>query len=238
MDKIMFDENYGLESASIEGWKQRTRRIPKLSAEDKDYLDTAFIFDWSMRKQKILKRYAKYKVGDVVAIAQSYGSIIRSMKSDDCVSPRYSAFLSQNPHLQEEKGWENKMFVRADLMPYRIRITDVWLEHLRDITDSECLKEGIKMDLDTASMCSMYFFKGCKSAEIYTNPRSAYAALINKMCGKNTWEENPYVIVYAYKRDDLPCYFGSTCIHVHKGECLKVHGSPCDRMPETWKEKG
>lgn len=203
MDKIMFNENYGLESASIEGWKQRTSRIPKLTDEDKEYLDTATFFDWNIRKDNILKHYAKYKVGDVVAIAQSYSFITRNMKSDDYVSPRYSAFLSKGPHLQADGGWDNKMYVRADLMPYRIRITDVRLEHLQDITDGDCLKEGIKMDLDTAGMCAMYYFIGCKPSEIYTNPRSAFAALINKTCGKNTWKDNPYVIVYWYKREDM-----------------------------------
>lgn len=199
----MFNENYGLESASIEGWKQRTSRIPKLTDEDKEYLDTATLFDWNIRKDNILKHYAKYKVGDVVAIAQSYSFITRNMKSDDYVSPRYSAFLSKGPHLQADGGWDNKMYVRADLMPYRIRITDVRLEHLQDITDGDCLKEGIKMDLDTAGMCAMYYFIGCKPSEIYTNPRSAFAALINKTCGKNTWKDNPYVIVYWYKREDM-----------------------------------
>lgn len=199
----MFNENYGLESASIEGWKQRTSRIPKLTDEDKEYLDTATFFDWNIRKDNILKHYAKYKVGDVVAIAQSYSFITRNMKSDDYVSPRYSAFLSKGPHLQADGGWDNKMYVRADLMPYRIRITDVRLEHLQDITDGDCLKEGIKMDLDTAGMCAMYYFIGCKPSEIYTNPRSAFAALINKICGKNTWKNNPYVIVYWYKREDM-----------------------------------
>ena len=199
----MFNENYGLESASIEGWKQRTSRIPKLTGEDKEYLDTATLFDWNIRKDNILKHYAKYKVGDVVAIAQSYSFITRNMKSDDYVSPRYSAFLSKGPHLQADGGWDNKMYVRADLMPYRIRITEVRLEHLQDITDTDCLKEGIKMDLDTAGMCAMYYFIGCKPSEIYTNPRSAFAALINKICGKNTWKNNPYVIVYWYKREDM-----------------------------------
>ena len=199
----MFNENYGLESASIEGWKQRTSRIPKLTGEDKEYLDTATLFDWNIRKDNILKHYAKYKVGDVVAIAQSYSFITRNMKSDDYVSPRYSAFLSKGPHLQADGGWDNKMYVRADLMPYRIRITEVRLEHLQNITDTDCLKEGIKMDLDTAGMCAMYYFIGCKPSEIYTNPRSAFAALINKICGKNTWKNNPYVIVYWYKREDM-----------------------------------
>ena len=154
MDKIMFNENYGLESASIEGWKQRTCRIPKLTDEDKEYLDTATLFDWNIRKDNILKHYAKYKVGDVVAIAQSYSFITRNMKSDDYVSPRYSAFLSKGPHLQADGGWDNKMYVRADMMPSRLRITEVRLGHLQNTTDTDCLKQGIKIHIDQAGIWS------------------------------------------------------------------------------------
>ena len=33
----------------------------------------------------------------------------------------------------------------------------------------------------------------------YTTPREAYAALIDKLSGKGTWESNPYVFVYDFE---------------------------------------
>ena len=36
------------------------------------------------------------------------------------------------------------MFSKAELMPHQIRITDVRCERLQDISDSECLREGVQ----------------------------------------------------------------------------------------------
>ena len=57
----------------------------------------------------------KYKIGEVVAIAQRYSEI------------------GIDPFPFCEAGWNNKMFVRSDLMPHHIRITDVRVEllHIR-----------------------------------------------------------------------------------------------------------
>lgn len=39
-------------------------------------------------------------------------------------------------------GWDNKMFVRAEHMPHRIRITDIRVERLQDISDEDCLRKA------------------------------------------------------------------------------------------------
>ena len=33
----------------------------------------------------------------------------------------------------------------------------------------------------------------------YETPREAYAALIDKVSGKGTWQNNPYVFVYDFE---------------------------------------
>lgn len=36
------------------------------------------------------------------------------------------------------------MFVRADLMPHHIKITDVKVERLQDISDDDIMREGVR----------------------------------------------------------------------------------------------
>ena len=98
-------------------------------------------------------------------------------------------------------GWNNKMFVEASKMLHHIRIIDVRIERLQDISDEYCLKEGIKKNL----RCGKYGFDsniGYISQYPFHNPCEAFASLIDKVSGKGTWESNPYVFVYDFELVD------------------------------------
>lgn len=189
----MFNDKYGLTEAVLNGKKTQTRRVIKLTDMDKEYLDTAF--DWDLREAIIIDEYAKYKVGDVVAVAQSY--------KDAGVGREHYLQKWENGNddyliVSKSAGLNNKMFVKAELMPHHIRITNIRVERLQNISDEDCLKEGIEL------IGSMYHFKDCNKNEMehYTTPFGAYAALINKVSGKCTWESNPYVFVYEFELVD------------------------------------
>lgn len=96
------------------------------------------------------------------------------------------------------KGWTNKMFVKAELMHHHIRITNVRAEMLQDISDEDCLREGILPITDMHDITNYYFGE---SDEYYT-PREAFAALIDKVGGRGTWESNPFVFVYSFELVD------------------------------------
>lgn len=201
--KIMFDDKYSLTQAVLEGRKTMTRRICKYDRPNETY-DIVFpvfepndydndgnivsplnyAFGWKNDKGDFTGwNIPKYKVGEVVAIAQSYES------------------LGMNPEIAP--GWKNKMFVRADLMPHHIRITNIKIERLQDISDKDCLKEGIYKgqcgSADTHFM-DAYYYKG--DIQPYCTPREAFAALIDKVSGKGTWESKPYVFVYEFELID------------------------------------
>ena len=98
----------------------------------------------------------------------------------------------------ELKGWDNKMFVRADIMPHQIRITDIKVERLQDISDEDCMCEGVTWDYDDYPIMSrkVYFIN---DYEAFLSPHLAFAALINRICGKSTWELNPFVFAYTFE---------------------------------------
>lgn len=88
-------------------------------------------------------------------------------------------------------------------MPNQIRITDVRVERLQDISDEDCIKEGIEK-FDAFGDPASYRFYDRKKCIIYpkkwcVSPREAYAALIDKVSGKGTWDSNPYVFVYDFE---------------------------------------
>lgn len=167
----------------LDGRKTQTRRVVPQSVIDK----------YAMMEDPTIIDDTRYEVGEVVAVAQNYS---------DCGGlnggvPRWEAIAEAVG--ADSKGWDNKMFVRAGLMPHHIRITDVRVERLQDISDEDCLKEGIET----------FYYGNCKfppdgytfdkGKTHYNTSREAFAHLIDKVSGKGTWERNPYVFVYDFE---------------------------------------
>ena len=220
MKKIMFNDKFGLTQAVLEGRKTQTRRIMKVQPPYKN-LDIAFpVFveeDWHTNplygsfcwvnkdNPKEHTNWIKpaFKDGEVVAVAQSYCSISEELENCDNVTcaahyeknvQKASEYISWMEH----PGFNNKMFVAADMMIHQIRITDVRVERLLDISDEVCLKEGVvKWD---AGQKDIPFFSYPNSAKCdYDTPQEAFANLINKVSKKDVWSENTYVFVYDFE---------------------------------------
>lgn len=139
----------------------------------------------------------KYKVGGVFAIAQCYESL--GMNPEIALNDRDGiGFYTKTKFAP---GWKNKMFVRADLMPHHIRITNIKIERLQGISDEDCFKEGIfKWDAGQKDI-PFYSFHYADIPD-YNDPRDAFAELIDKVSGKGTWASDPYVFVYEFELID------------------------------------
>lgn len=127
-------------------------------------------------------KYTRYKLGEVVAVSQCYNDVVQEFTD--------LAFVP---------GSTNKMFVRADLMPHQIRITGIRCERLQDISDEDCVKEGVRVG--SQALEYPYYFIDTKQFLIcdYKSPRRAFAALIDKVSGRGTWDRNPWVVAYEFE---------------------------------------
>lgn len=206
MKKIMFNDKFCLTKAVLARTKTMTRRllkVPKTCNGKEVYSFNVLTnnagtqcVDLVDENGGILGSWKPhYEVGEIVAIAQCYKEVY----------PNADFEMVGDGFMTESAGWTNKMFVRADLMPHHIKITDVKVERLQDISDDEILREGIIKE-GYAGGC-MYFYnrtyirKGCRYVEpIYnTTPMRAFASLIYKVCGGETWESNPWVVAYSFE---------------------------------------
>lgn len=210
MKKIMFNDIYGLTQAVLEGRKTMTRRItiqppyenyeialptPDIAFDESHPLSEAFCWVNKDNKEEHTEwARPQWKTGEVVAIAQPYKDI--GFENDPFGYPNNA-------------GKTNKMFVRADLMPHRIQITRVQLQQLQDISDDDCLKEGVVEDvLRIGDTClkkyhpSPAHVKAMKDAGwgvVRDTPKIAFAELIDKVSGGSTWNKNPWVFAYTFK---------------------------------------
>ena len=205
MKKIMFNDKLSLTQAVLEGRKTQTRRIYKTPENAYGGLEIEGnnIISFDANGNEIVTT-SKYKVGEVVAVAQSYSSIVNEL--EDCNNATCAGHYEKNIEKvseyiswMEHPGFNNKMFVCADLMPHRICITNVRVERLQDISDEDCLKEGLEWD----GVASQYYVNYQKETGhkmfLGKTLREAFANLIDKVSGKVTWNSNPYVSVYDFE---------------------------------------
>ena len=187
MKKILFNDKFCLTLAVLNGAKTMTRRVLR---------DNVPLGNWEETQ-----KHLPYKVGEVVAIAQSYKEIY----------PNADFEMVGDGFMKESAGWTNKMFVKADLLPHHIKITDVKVERLQDISKEDCLKEGI-IFIESLSIIGedAYFFAVKRKVrqmydnilKFFSSPQRAYADLIDKISGKGTWESNPFVVAYSFELVD------------------------------------
>lgn len=197
MKRISFKDSGGLNltQAVLSGRKTMTRRVVGESMWDKwsnydDFCLSVSCDGISASRQyydceEFFRDNSPYKVGEVVAIQQAYKDI-----------PTIIVNRSYDYHvLSKSAGWDNKMFVKAELMPNHIRITGVRVEMLQDISDEDCLREGV------VRFTSGYNFVGNEDTA-YLTPSKAFAALIDKVSGRGTWDSNPIVWCYSFELVD------------------------------------
>lgn len=189
--KIMFNDKFCLTQAVLSGIKTMTRRVLKEGTPLGNWEETV--------------KHLPYKVGEVVAIAQPYKDII------ECMAEYSDIIINVDGSINKEykAGWTNKMFVRADLMPHHIKITDVKVERLHDISDEDIMREGIREER-FAGGDSMFFYnktfirdkKQCVEQIYNSTARRAFASLMFKILGGNTWYSNPFVVAYSFELVD------------------------------------
>ena len=192
MKKIIFNDRYGLTQAVISGRKTVTRRIvdPQGKYEELRWWQPCIEFEECMYGYtenggwEVIE--PRYNVGEIVAVAQRYDSFLHP--NNGVIEHDYQTTALAS------KGWDNKMFVKADLMPHQIQIRDLRIERLQDISEEDCMKEGVYRDYgDTEFPPQEFYDYDWNEDKGFDTPREAFASLIDKVSGRGTWDRNPFV---------------------------------------------
>lgn len=194
----------------VTGEKIQTRRIITPQPDSRGFRTTNIMFeDWHGREIR-----PKYNVGETVYLKEPYAETC-----DEYGTPIIAYKFGGKPRLKlpDSLGcemdtdwcidnypacgeWKNKLFMPQWAARHFIEITAVRAERLQDISEEDCLKEGIGyapiQKLSWSEKLTPMWSNGFNR---YSTPQKAYAALVDKINGKGTWERNPFVWVYDFK---------------------------------------
>ncbi len=154
MKKILFSDKYGLTDAVLNGTKTQTRKLISCPKTFKGQTVMGFVVahnvkgeyytyltDEDEREIEGSNLVPVWEVGEIVAVGQSY----RKLFEEDLERAKTSKKIKNVPikNVSDCAGWKNKMYVKPTLMPHQIHIKKVWIERLQNISDDDCMAEGI-----------------------------------------------------------------------------------------------
>lgn len=173
--------------AILEGKKTQTRRV--LKPQPKKDLD---FFGWELHpgylqvafgKGVKVDSYHKFpfgKIGDVLWVRETFGTGKKSGKT-------YYKANTGDFHILVDK-WKPSIFMPKDAARIWLRITDIKIQKLHDISRGDSMSEG------------------CPFPNIAkeTNPFAWFADLWQSINGSLSWNSNPFVWVIEFERIEKP----------------------------------
>lgn len=143
----------------------------------------------SLFEKDTTSKFRYGKVGDYIYVKETYEEYAGVYK-----------YKAENYPLFGEK-WKASMFMPKAAARIWLKITDIKVERLNDITEEQCMKEGI-IEFTKDNTISKYAPKDSwEWADMPRTPIEAYKKLWEEIQGKGSWDKNPWVWVIEFEID-------------------------------------
>lgn len=206
---------------NLAGRKTNTRRV--IDEKHFGFLEYAFknkknLADW-------ISRTAKYQIGDVLWVRETFIDVNQQAeKHFSGVRFHYKAdgeFVGCWP-------WKPSIHMPKEAARIFLKILNVRVERLQDISEEDCVAEGIKMikkgdvyqDIEDGKLIDKIHDEDCfyfypskgdfrddsyMPKSIFPNaPKTSFYSLWEKINGEGSWNKNPFVWVYEYQIIEKP----------------------------------
>lgn len=181
--------------AILEGRKTQTRRICKEIGPDFPHHALDEVCEkngrWFVLNQVDVDRTSKWElkiphpVGSRIWVKETWGPC------DGGVCYR----ASEKPTVKPDGGkWRPSIFMPRWASRITLEVTEVRMEKLQDISEEDAKAEGCSAFDDSGIADADWI--GCEDATASTQ----YAALWESINGSGSWDQNPWVWVYTFRR--------------------------------------
>lgn len=218
MKPILF--NTEMVQAILDGRKTVTRRCIKreihVFKRNREMIvyDARYLFDFVL--DAYIDSQARYKKGDILyvtetwkvdSIAQHLNQMLidfKAIKEGFSHSEVFAYFtkerFSKFKKFYQKNGWQSPYFMPKEAARLFLRITDVRIERLQDITESQAMNEGA---WTTENACP-FSIRHAEHKNVKTHVIAAFAHLWDSTIkkaelGQYGWDANPCVFVYEFE---------------------------------------
>lgn len=185
--------------AILEGRKSQTRRIIKPQPIDNIEVDGNF-FDGKHSgyvkvdghpnwQQQFVSEFCRFQIGDILWVRETW----QLMPALAQYSERF-VYKADNFGRDTDK-WRPSIFMPREACRIFLKITNIRVERLQDISEEDAIAEGITMNNGPHS--GWYWMENVYSTD---NPVMAYQLLWQKINGKESWDNNVWVWVISFEQ--------------------------------------
>jgi hypothetical protein len=149
---------------------------------------------WADNPEDLRAKYfrCKYEIGDILWVRETFQILPPNMVF-------YKADCYDRKDIEYWK-WKPSIFMPKEACRIFLKLTNIRVERLNDISENDSLMEGIRAFTKDNSL----FKHGLDGWEWQSMPKyakEAYRMLWDKINGKGSWNLNPFVWVYDFERD-------------------------------------
>jgi hypothetical protein len=137
----------------------------------------------------------KYKVGDILWVRETWHPKRHSFPIGEPFEYKATAKEDGNP---TDEPWKPSIFMPKEACRIFLKLTDIRVERLNDISVSDAISEGIEKFSNGSGFRK--YHKKDKVHLVAVNPIESYQSLWEKINGEKSWSENPFVWVYKFEQ--------------------------------------
>ncbi len=174
--------------AILKSRKTQTRRIIKGYPTSDEALNIKDIFEHN--SDYVISQSPYGKVGDILWVRETF---------QKC----RNGFQYKADGISTTRKWKPSIFMPKEACRLFLEVTDVRVERLQDISERDSSREGIKMRVGgVPPYDSFYQMPGCPNR--FQTAKQSFHHLWASINGKESWNQNPWVWVYEFKRVEKP----------------------------------
>ena len=148
--------------------------------------------------------YARYGVGETVYIKEAWAVDKRYDNLPPSKIPRTPIYFKDHEIAEDIEPtlgrWRSPLHLPSWYARYFITITDVRAERLQEITEEDCLKEGIERHTDRGNNIFWYEVVGSYHGDTQeVSGIKSFAKLWDSINKDYPWESNPFIFRYEFE---------------------------------------
>lgn len=209
--------------------KRQTRRLSGLEeinkAPDKwtffEQNGDSFTFLNHAQKREVVV-HSKYPTGTVLYVKETWGTNSRwddikpSLLPVDVLQSIETFFYAanyegQHVHPSRLDKWRSPLFMQPRMARIWLEVTNVLVERLQDVSEADAIAEGVTLSQEPAQVKALR--EACGADWKYLPATIAYRNLWESINGLGSWDANPYVFAYTFKRIEKPTTLSELVAH-------------------------